>query len=439
MGYALGVLVFVVGMVVSIALHEVGHMVPAKRFGVRVSQFMVGFGPTIRSWTRGETEYGFKWIPLGGYVRLVGMYAPARALGEGEMPRGGRFEEMAADAREVSAEEILPGEERRAFYNLSAPKKLVVMLGGPVMNLVIAAVLMGIVTLGWGVSTATSTLEAVVPCAPATTSVSDSCAEGAPESPAAQAGLLPGDRILAYGGQDVDGWTELTDQIAAVGAQATSVVVERSGQRMTLDLTPVDLTRTVVDASGAPVRAVDGTEQTVTSTYVGIQPTLEESRSLAPVPSQLWAQVSGTARIVVTLPEQVWNVGRTLVTGGERSTESVMSIVGVGRVAGEVGTIGGDEVRIGDRVAVWLSLLASLNIALFVFNLVPLLPLDGGHVAGALYEGARRQVARVRGRADPGPADTARMMPVAYVVFILLVGMSALLIVADLVRPVTIG
>lgn len=439
MGYVIGVVIFVVGMLASIALHEVGHMVPAKRFGVRVSQFMVGFGPTIRSWTRGETEYGFKWIPLGGFVRLVGMYAPARPVPVGAEPRSGRFEEMAEDARAVSAEEIRPGEEPRAFYNLSAPKKLVVMLGGPFMNLVIAAVLLGVVTLGWGVATATSTLAAVVPCAPTTTAVSDTCASGAPVSPAAAAGLEPGDRVVEYGGERVDGWAELTERIAAVGPHPTSVVVERAGERLTLELVPAELTRTVVDAEGQPVLAEDGTPRTVTSTYVGVQPTVEADRSLAALPQQLWAQVSGTAGIVVTLPGQVWDVARTLVTGEDRSASSVMSIVGVGRVAGEVGTIGGDEVSVGDRVAVWLSLLASLNVALFVFNLIPLLPLDGGHVAGALYEGAKRQIARRRGRPDPGPADTARMMPVAYGVFVLLVGMSVLLIVADIVRPVTLG
>jgi len=426
-------------MLASIALHEVGHMVPAKRFGVRVSQFMVGFGPTIRSWTRGETEYGFKWIPLGGFVRLVGMYAPARPLAAGAPPRTGRLEEMAEDARAVSAEEVRPGEEGRAFYNLSAPKKLVVMLGGPVMNLVIATVLLAVVTLGWGVATPTSTLAVVVPCAPTTTLVAETCDAGATASPAAAAGLEPGDRVLEYGGEPVTDWASLTARITEVGPVATTVVVERAGERLTLDLVPAELTRTVVDGSGAPVLADDGTERTVTSTYVGVSPTVATVRSLEAVPQQLWAQVSGTAGIVVTLPGQVWDVGRTLVTGTERSADSVMSIVGVGRVAGEVGTIGGDEVGVGDRVAVWLSLLASLNVALFVFNLVPLLPLDGGHVVGALYEGARRQLARRRGRPDPGPADTARMMPVAYGVFVLLVGMSVLLVVADLVRPVTLG
>src|SRR5690554_5621779 len=141
--FAVGIAVFVVGLLVSIALHEVGHMVPAKRFGVRVSQYMVGFGPTLWSRTRGETEYGLKAIPLGGYVRLVGMLPPADVVGA--RPRAGRVAELVQAAREQSAEEIRPGEEHRAFYRLSAPRKVVVMLGGPVMNLLLAVVLMAVV------------------------------------------------------------------------------------------------------------------------------------------------------------------------------------------------------------------------------------------------------------------------------------------------------
>lgn len=117
MAYVIGVLVLVVGILVSIALHEVGHMVPAKRFGVRVSQYMVGFGPTLWSRTRGETEYGVKAVPLGGYVRLIGMYPTPEAVGN--PPVRGFFSRMAADAREASAEEIRPGEDHRAFYRLS--------------------------------------------------------------------------------------------------------------------------------------------------------------------------------------------------------------------------------------------------------------------------------------------------------------------------------
>lgn len=433
MGYLVGVVVFVVGMLLSIALHEVGHMVPAKRFGVRVSQYMVGFGPTLWSRTRGETEYGVKAIPLGGYVRLVGMYAP----GSGEH-RPGRFAEMAQDARDASAEEILPGEEHRAFYRLSAGKKVVVMLGGPFMNLLIALVLMGVLVMGVGSVQPTTTVERVVPCVPATTA--GACAAGDQQSPAAAAGLEPGDRILSYAGTDVDTWSDVTAAISANGDRPAAVVIERDGARTEVTVQPQVATRTVVDAAGAPVLDDAGEPQTVTSAYVGVGPTVEKVRGdLGDTAEALWTQVTGTARIVTTLPVQVWDVGRTLVTGGERAQDSVMSIVGVGRVAGEVGSADLEGVTTGDRVVIWVSLLASLNIALFVFNLIPLLPLDGGHVVGALYEGARRQAARLRGRSPlPGPADTARMMPLAYGVFVVLIGISALLIVADLVVPVSL-
>ncbi|MBN9376111.1 MAG: site-2 protease family protein, partial [Cellulomonas sp.] len=150
MAYLVGVLILVVVLLASIGLHELGHMVPAKKFGVRVGQYMIGFGPTVWSRTRGETEYGLKAIPLGGYVRLAGMYPPARAVGDPPAD-GGWAIRLAADAREASAEEIPAGEEERAFYRLSTPKKLVVMLGGPVMNLVIAAVLLAIAYVGIGI------------------------------------------------------------------------------------------------------------------------------------------------------------------------------------------------------------------------------------------------------------------------------------------------
>ena len=155
MAYAIGVLVLVLGVLLSVGLHEMGHMVPAKRFGVRVSHYMVGFGPTLWSRTRGETEYGVKAIPLGGYVRLIGMYAPLSATGA----TPGRWgAQLAQAARDASNEEVHPGEEHRAFYHLSTPKKVVVMLAGPVMNLLIAVVLLTVVLIGFGIPTATTTV-----------------------------------------------------------------------------------------------------------------------------------------------------------------------------------------------------------------------------------------------------------------------------------------
>jgi membrane-associated protease RseP (regulator of RpoE activity) len=423
-----GIAVVLVGIVVSIALHELGHMVPAKAFGVRVSQYMIGFGPTLWSRRRGETEYGVKAFPLGGYVRMVGMMPGPRP---GQKPGRGFFGQVIDDARRASAEEILPGQEHRAFYHLSTPKKLVVMLGGPVMNLVLAVVLAAVVMVGIGQRTAVPTVSALSACVPtASSSQADPCPAGAAEAPAAAAGLRPGDRIVSYDGVAVSTWDDLTTAIADAGTgAAVPVVVERAGARQELQVTPVEATRTVATA--------DGATDTVTTAFVGVAPAVERVRApVSAVPQAVGQMVGATASGVVTLPVKVAEAVGQAFSGQERSQDSVMSVVGVGRVAVDVA---GADSGVLDRVAGMLLLLASLNVALFVFNLIPLLPLDGGHVVNALYEGARRTVARARGaRVLPAPADVARMMPVAYVMFVVLVGVGVALMLADVIDPVRI-
>lgn len=440
MGYVLGVIILIIGILVSIALHEVGHMVPAKLFGVRVSQYMVGFGKTLWSRTRGETEYGIKAIPLGGYVRLIGMYPPAPEGSSRSRMRSGRIAEIVEDTRALSAEEVRPGEEHRAFYNLSAPKKLVVMLGGPVMNLVIAIILTGVVMVGFGSPVPSTTVDSVVDCLPTVDSTDgQECAPGAPAAPAALAGLRPGDTILEFAGQEISGWQDLTDAIAQAGTAPTSVVVERASERLVLEIEPESVTRTQVQSDGSVAVDADGNPRTSSSTYIGIVPTSTTQHApLSEVPGVVWYQVEATVGVVATLPVHVWNVVDSLVTGADRSQTSIMSVVGVGRVAGEIGSVTGEQITLADRAAGWISLVAALNVALFAFNLIPLLPLDGGHVVGAIYEGARRQFARLRGRPRPGPADTARMMPLAYGVFFALIALSAVLIIADLVSPIAL-
>ncbi|GAA1970359.1 site-2 protease family protein [Isoptericola halotolerans] len=410
-----GIVVIVLGILVSIALHEVGHMVPAKRFGVRVSEYMVGFGPTLWSRKRGETEYGLKAIPLGGYVRLVGMMPPARP---GTRARGGMFGQVIADAREASVSEIRPGEEHRAFYHLSTPKKLVVMLGGPVMNLVIAVVLLAVVFLGIGMPAATTTV-----------------ADVGEDSAAAVAGVQPGDEVLAFDGAPVAEWSQLVGMVNDRADEEVPLTVLRDGEEITLTVMPTPAERPLTDDEGYAVTGDDGEPVMVDGALLGVSSSVErQPLPASSVPEAVWMQTAGTAHAIATLPVRIYDAAYQAFSAEPRAQDSVMSVVGVGRVA--VDYAGAEDYTVLARVQLMLMLLAALNIALFMFNLIPLLPLDGGHVVNALYEGGRRTLARVRGRALPGPADVARMMPVAYVVFVVLIGVGAVLMVADIVDPV---
>ncbi|HWJ84855.1 MAG TPA: site-2 protease family protein [Cellulomonas sp.] len=436
MAYLVGVLIVVVVLLLSIGLHEIGHMVPAKRFGVRVSQYMVGFGPTLWSRTKGETEYGLKAIPLGGYVRLVGMYAPDEAVGN--PPANTWYRRLSRDARQASAEEILPGEDARAFYHLSTPKKLVVMLGGPVMNLVIAFVLLGIVAVGFGMPAQTPTLSTVSQCViPSDADPDRSCLPTDQAAPGAAAGLLPGDTVVSYDGVAVDSWDQLTAAIRATGDEATPIVVERDGAQVELTVTPVVAQRGVYDDNGQPVLDSSGKQKTQAVGFLGISPTeVMERQSPLAVPGIVADRTWQTVSVVATLPARVGDLVQTTFGNEERDANSIVGVVGIGRFAGEIASA--DGVSDGIRAAALLEMLAALNIALFVFNLIPLPPLDGGHVAAALWEGGRRQVARLRGRPRPGAFDSAKLVPLAYGVFVVLGAVGLLLVYADVVNPIQI-
>lgn len=424
----IGLAVFAVGVMGSIALHEVGHLVPAKRFGVRVTQYMVGFGPTVWSRVRGETEYGFKAIPLGGYIRMVGMFPPSRNR-EGELvfsaTTTGPFQSMMEDARRTSAQEIVDGEESRAFYHLSVPKKLVVMLGGPTMNLVLAAILYTVALVVLGVPSLTMTVQSVAPCVPA--DVTADCADSDPLSPASEAGVQAGDVIVAVDGQPYDDWVAVVDEIRGRAGDEVVLTVERGGSEVDLS---VEVAATEVPDDGNP-------NELVTAGFIGVSPVVEQVREpVSAVPERMWQFVSRSAVAIVSIPSKMVGVWNAAFSDDERDPTGPVSVLGVGRFSVEVAE---DQSTWSWKMANWLTLLAGLNMALFFFNLIPLLPLDGGHVAGALYEGARRRLAQLRGRPDPGPVDVARMLPVAYTVAFLLISMSVLLIYADVVNPITLN
>ena len=169
--------------------------------------------------------------------------------------------------------------------------------------------------------------------------------------------------------------------------------------------------------------------------FLGVSPGRELVRGgVIETAGQMWTTTRMSLVALASFPVRVWNVGVGLVTGAERDINSPISVVGASRVAGEIAVA--DSLPIQDRAVTWLSLLGSVNLFVALLNLVPLLPLDGGHIAGALYEALRRGIARLRGRSDPGPVDTAKMLPVAYAVggFLLIGGV--VLILADIISPI---
>ena len=435
--YVLGILIILIGLALSIGLHEIGHLVPAKKFGVKVGQYMIGFGPTIWSKKYGETQYGVKALPLGGYISMAGMFPPAREGGKPRTASTGFFDTLVQDARTSSADQVKPGDEDRVFYKLPVWKRVVIMLGGPTMNLLIGIVLYGVVLVGFGLPQSTTTIESVSQCVIPATSDQTECTDADDPAPAAAAGIEPGDTIVSIDGKPMSTWEQATAVIRASPGVSLEMVVERDGERVPVTLTPLLTERTVVGDDGKPVTLADGSVKTERVGVVGI--TSQQENVPQPVTAVLPVvgdNIVGVCKVIVTLPQRLWQVGEAAFGGGERDPNGPIGLVGIGRLAGEITSLQNETVA--DRAQTLIGMLASLNIALFVFNLIPLMPLDGGHVAGALWEGLRRRVAKLFKRPDPGPVDTAKLVPITVVVSGVLVVMTLLLVYADIVNPISL-
>ncbi|MCA0251636.1 MAG: M50 family metallopeptidase [Actinobacteria bacterium] len=416
-----GILFFALIMV-SVALHEVGHMLPAKRFGVRVPQYMVGFGPTLWSTTRGETEYGIKGFPLGGYVRLLGMYPP----GSRREGKASRVAELADAARAQEWSQITPQDvaDNRLFYQKKTWQKLVVMFGGPFMNILIAFALFWGITALYGVNRAQTTIYHVSQCIVADSTQRD-CEPGDPPTPAAEAGLRAGDTVIEFNGTAITSYEQLSGLIRANLDNEARIVVERDGDRV--ELTPVNTVITQVRDSWDPSRIVS-------AGFLGVSPEYVLTKGGPVEALSDMATMAGQSLVALAqLPVKVWNLVVDMVTGQPRDIYGPISILGASQVAGQV--IAQEDLSWQARAVTFASLLGSINLFLAIFNLVPLPPLDGGHMLGAVWEWLRRQGARLLRRPDPGPVDTAKLLPVAYAVGGLLLLSGIVLILADIINP----
>ncbi len=444
--YTLGVVAFVLAILVSIGLHELGHMIPAKKFGGKVTQYFIGFGPTVWSKRVGETEYGVKAIPLGGYVKIIGMLPPgADDLAETSTDADGNqvirvrksntgmFTQLVAESRAAEWELIGPEDSDRLFYKLPSWQKIVVMAGGPMVNIAIAFFLfLGIFSI-YGVRTAEPAagpprVDEVSDCVlPATET--RACTADDPVAPAKDAGLEPGDVIVTFNGQDVPDWAALQQAIRGNENGRAEIGIERDGEPMTLT------TSTTVAAR--PLEA--GDEELVQVGFLGVTPVTEivvDRGGVLFTLQEMGGMTVRTVEAIATLPVKVFHVAQAIVGVRERDPNGPVSIVGGGRFAGEVAAE--EAFPLAEKSVFLLTLVASFNFFIGMFNLVPLLPLDGGHIAGALWEALRRGFARLRGRPDPGHVDVAKMLPVAYVMGIAMALMGVVLIVADLVVPLSL-
>ncbi|MFI1651728.1 site-2 protease family protein [Streptomyces avidinii] len=425
----LGVVVFAVGLLVSIAWHELGHLSTAKVFGIRVPQYMVGFGPTIWSRRKGETEYGIKAIPMGGYIRMIGMFPPGED-GKVTARSTSPFRSMIEDARSAAYEELQPGDESRLFYTRKPWKRVIVMFAGPFMNLILAVAIFLTTLMTFGLNTQTTSVATVSDCVIQQSEKRDKCAPGDPAAPAKAAGLKAGDRIVAFNGRTVGDWSALQKDIRATVGPAT-ITVERAGQRVDLTANLIENKVAKTDGSGRYVK-----DEYVTAGFLGFAPASGYvPQSFGQSVDRMGEMMQAGVQSLVELPSKVPDLWNAAFNGAERKQDSPMGVVGAARVSGEIFTL---DIPAQHQLVFFLNLLAGFNLSLFLFNMLPLLPLDGGHIAGALWESVRRSVARIFRRPDPGPFDVAKLMPVAYVVAGLFICFTLLVMVADVVNPIKI-
>ncbi len=376
-------LVVVAALLVMIFLHELGHFVTARAAGMKVTEFFIGFGPRIWSFRRGEVEYGLKVIPAGAYVRIIGMN---------------------------NLEEVPPEDEARTYRQKGYWRRLSVAVAGSAMHFLIALVLGVVLLAGWG-----------QPAGKQGWVVGSVATMPGRDSPAQAAGLQLGDRIVAFNGQPVRTWDELTPLIQAHPGEQVTLTVERDGQTI--------ITTTTLDGANPTTHQATG--------FLGVGPVYPRT------PEGLGAAVVGSTEMFGEMAkESVLGLGRIFSPGG--ISGYIDNLRGdIDRPGGTGSGSSGDDrllspigaVQLGARfadqgAAPLLVLLIAINIFVGIFNLIPLLPFDGGHVAIATYEAVRSR------KGKRYFADVTKMLPVTYGVVLILGLLFIGNLYLDITRPI---
>jgi membrane-associated protease RseP (regulator of RpoE activity) len=391
----IGVLAFVVALLFSVMIHEFGHYITAKKYGMRVSEFFLGFGKRLWSFTRGETEFGIKAIPAGGYCRIEGMTA---------------------------TDEMPIGEESRAFYKATSGRKLVVLGAGSFLHFVLGFIILLIIFAGIGVSKPTNTITDISACVPR---VNAACADTDPKSPALLAGLQAGDVITSLNGVAVNNWAKDVEIIRESAGKELVIEIERNGQSQTISV--VAATRVVDGKEYGFLGIVNGYELVRDAPFTSIKNSAIVS----------WDFISGAVKAIISLPSKIPALWGATISGTERDPNGLVGIVGVAQVTGQAAS--SDGLSTSERIQTFLLIIASLNFFVGVFNLLPILPLDGGHMAVAIADEVRAFIARIQGRARPEGINVNKLAPFTMVVFVLLAALTVLLLAADIINPIRVN
>jgi len=374
-----GIIAFAIALLLSVMVHEFGHYITAKRFDMKVTEFFLGFGKRLWSFTRGETEFGIKAIPAGGYCRIEGM-----------TPR----------------DEMPIGEESRAFFGATTTRKLIVLGAGSFAHFVIGFLLIFSIFFGVGVNTLLSDISQV-----------------APNSAAAAAGFQPGDKITAVNGKKVTNWYEDSQAIRDSQGKELSFTVLRDGNVITISAAP-----TYVESDK---RYVLGVVTKIGTQREGFIPSISESgRAIAVLTRE-------SVKALIALPTKVPQLIRQTFGGEERDPNGLVGVVGAARVSGDA--VSSNKLNNTERLGTFLLLIASLNIFVGLFNLLPLLPLDGGHMAVAIADEIRAFFARLRGKPRPAGIDVNVLTPITMTVFVVLAVLTSILLIADIFNPVSLN
>lgn len=378
----IGILAFVFALLFSVMVHEFGHYLTARRYGMRVSEFFLGFGTRIWSRKRGETEFGIKAIPAGGYCRIEGMTP------HDEMPEG---------------------ESDRAFYRASSGRKLIVLGAGSFLHFILGYLLLVLLLAGVGVNQVLPVIDSVVA-----------------NSAASAAGFQKGDEIIAIDGDRSTDWPSQLQKIRDSKGRDLTFTIKRDGAEQTITAAP------------RLTNIEDGTSRYV----LGIVNEFGTKR-ISPIKSVgdagelTWQFTSASAKSLIQLPTKIPALWGQTFGGQERDENGLVGVVGVARVSGQAAASG--ELTFSERLGTFILIVASLNIFVGLFNLLPILPLDGGHMAVAVADEIRALFARLRRKPRPAAIDVQVLTPITAVVFVVLAALTVLLLIADIFNPITLN